>query len=979
MEWHPGIAVEGGYDSNVFLRSGEANEPKVAVYKLRVTPHIQFNTRKLVGDGGRAEATPYSLTGNVSLSYNEFFKADSSAKEDVSGHRNLGVLAGLNLAIAPQGKVGGNLFAAVARSIQPSQYGDPTASINRTSPSGGAAIVWRPGGGLFSWAARYSAAFTFFESDRFKELNNVIHEIGTTGTWQFRPRTAINFDSTYGLIRYLNQPTIQPDGDFLRARIGLNGLATNTFGFTALAGYATTFFDTKGGAPKQDFDSFVGQLEGRFYLTPAPAGNTTPGMHASTLSFGVSRDFAQSYIGNFFTRDRAYASLSYFFGGRVLGTIGGGVARTQFPATFFDDGTARAAAFDAYIADANALVEYRFTPNFGVNLAGNYSAFLGDKRIPIAPNANPNDATQFDNLSWNRVEVLLGARYLMLRRGFARAEPPVHPVSALIRLRQLSRSMPRSSPLRWIPVLVVALQLVSCASGPRRRGELPPPVPSSTLGPGDRFEMVVVGEEKLPKEFTVAPDGSVDFPWISRQTVTGMEPQALAAFVRTELKERRYLSDATVIVSVKEFASKRITIGGQVVRPGEIPYTAALSLYRAIVSAGGFSPLADKTNVLVTRKLHAGGTKTVSFSVEDISEGRAPDVPLQAGDNIFVYDRNFLGRPFVPAPSKRIVVLHTGGTLLMQEQQGVLAPVELEGGLERELPVLGRIARIETRTIASLDSADMQPSDWQHIARAAHQALSEPDVDGVVVVHGTDTMAYSASAVALMLGPVPKPVVFTGAQRPLVEARTDARANLVDACLLATLHVPEVGIAFANQLLRGVRATKRDAWHLSAFASPNLAPLVELGLEVAISAHIRPAGGLTLDDRLDPRVVAFRLFPGFDARILDACVALGTRGFVLEAYGTGNLPCREGSLLPAIERAVSRGVTVLVVSQCFRGVAELSRYRGGLLAREAGALAGGDMTAEAALAKLMIGLGRFDQPDELRRFLERDVVGERSV
>lgn len=331
------------------------------------------------------------------------------------------------------------------------------------------------------------------------------------------------------------------------------------------------------------------------------------------------------------------------------------------------------------------------------------------------------------------------------------------------------------------------------------------------------------------------------------------------------------------------------------------------------------------------------------------------------------------------APEKRIVVLHTGGTLLMQERGGILSPSEHDVALEDELPVLTRIARIESQTLASLDSADMQPAHWQLIARATHAALRDPDVDGVVIVHGTDTMAYSASAVALMLGSVPKPVVFTGAQRPLFEARTDARANLVDACLLATLHVPEVGLAFASQLLRGVRATKRDAWHLSAFDSPNLAPLVELGLAVAVAGHVRAAGPSTLDDRLDPRVVALRLFPGFDPRVLDACVALGMRGIVLEAFGTGNLPCLEGSLVPAIERAAATGVTVLVVSQCFRGVAELSRYRGGVLAREAGAVAGGDMTAEAAIAKLMIGLGRYDDASELRRFLDRDVVGERSV
>jgi polysaccharide biosynthesis/export protein VpsN len=189
--------------------------------------------------------------------------------------------------------------------------------------------------------------------------------------------------------------------------------------------------------------------------------------------------------------------------------------------------------------------------------------------------------------------------------------------------------------------LLVALSLAACASGPRRRGELPPPVPSSTLGPGDRFELVIVGEDKLPKEFTVAPDGSVDFPWINRQQVVGLEPQELAAFVKAQLQEKHFLADPTVIVAVKEFYSKKITLGGQVAKPGEMPYTPGMSLYRAIVTAGGFSPLANKSNVLVTRQLKGGGTKTVSFSVEDISEGRASDVPLQAGDSIFVYDRNF--------------------------------------------------------------------------------------------------------------------------------------------------------------------------------------------------------------------------------------------------------------------------------------------------------------------------------------------------
>jgi hypothetical protein len=413
FDWHPGIAAEVGYDSNLFLRSGEGNEKITPVFKLRITPHIQFNTRQLVGDGGKAAPAPYKLSGNLALTYNEFFKAKSSTTEDVPGHRNLGILGALVLDIKPQGKVGAQLRGSIARSIQPSQYGDPSASINRTSPRAGASVIWRPGGGLFSWAANYNATYTYFESSRYQELNNLLHEIGTSGTWQFRPRTSLNFDSTYGLIRYVNTPTTQPDGDYLRARIGLNGLATNTFGFTALAGYASTFFDSKGASGKQDFDSFIGQLEGRFYLNAPPPGSSTAGVSPSTIAVGVSRDFTQSYIGNFFTRDRAYASFSYFYAGRVLTTVGGGIARAQFPQTSFQDGQFRAAAFDTYIADAHALIEYRFVPNFGMNLSGNYSAFLGDTRLPIAPNADPNDPTQFDSLKWTRLEVMLGARYLM--------------------------------------------------------------------------------------------------------------------------------------------------------------------------------------------------------------------------------------------------------------------------------------------------------------------------------------------------------------------------------------------------------------------------------------------------------------------------------------------------------------------------------------------------------------------------------------
>lgn len=297
------------------------------------------------------------------------------------------------------------------------------------------------------------------------------------------------------------------------------------------------------------------------------------------------------------------------------------------------------------------------------------------------------------------------------------------------------------------------------------------------------------------------------------------------------------------------------------------------------------------------------------------------------------------------------------------------------------VPQLSQLADVEVEQLFQLDSGDLQPSHWLAIARAVHAALARDDLAGVVITHGTDTMAYTASALAFLLGPLPKPVVLTGSQRPLADLRTDARGNLVDAVIGATLPVPEVAIAFGSHILRGCRALKRDAWAFDAFASPACAPLVDFGIGVNVAPHVRRPGSLRpLDERLDARVLAVRLFPGLDPRLVIGAIRTGVRGLVLEAYGTGNLPSLSGSsLMPAIEEARARDVPVVVVSQCPRGHVELLRYEGGAAAARAGAIDGGDMTVEAAVAKLMIGLGRYERLDDLRAFLLADVAGERSI
>ncbi len=332
---------------------------------------------------------------------------------------------------------------------------------------------------------------------------------------------------------------------------------------------------------------------------------------------------------------------------------------------------------------------------------------------------------------------------------------------------------------------------------------------------------------------------------------------------------------------------------------------------------------------------------------------------------------------------KRVLVILTGGTLLMRPSGGeggaLAVGVEPARDLVAEVPALGRAAAIETRQLFAMDSGDMQPSDWLALAASVHAGLADPRYDGIIVVHGTDTMAYTASALGLLLGPVPKPVVLTGSQRPLADVRTDARENLVDAALVATLPVPEVTIAFASRALRGVRATKRDAWAFDAFDTPNCPPLVELGVGTSVAKHVRAAGPLgALDDRLEPRVLAVRVFPGLDPALVSGALRAGVRGLVLEAYGTGNLPQLGRSLIHALHEAREANVPVVVVSQCLRGFVELGRYAGGAAAAQAGAISGGDMTPEAALAKLMIGLGRFGPGDELTSWLVADVAGERS-
>ena len=223
-------------------------------------------------------------------------------------------------------------------------------------------------------------------------------------------------------------------------------------------------------------------------------------------------------------------------------------------------------------------------------------------------------------------------------------------------------------------------------------------------------------------------------------------------------------------------------------------------------------------------------------------------------------------------------------------------------------------------------------------------------------------------------------MVLTGSQRPLGEIRTDARRNLVDAVDLATRDIPEVGVCFDGQLLRGNRASKGDAWAYAAFASPGCPPLARLGLDVEIGAHVRrPAGPFAADGRFDSRVAVYHVLPGMEPANLRR-LAEGMRGLVLAAFGVGNVPMRTRAVATEVKRLVDDGVTVLVVTQARAGSVDLSLYANGVGLADAGAISGGDLGLEAAVTKLMHALARW--PEEVaprRQYLEADVAGERAA
>lgn len=322
----------------------------------------------------------------------------------------------------------------------------------------------------------------------------------------------------------------------------------------------------------------------------------------------------------------------------------------------------------------------------------------------------------------------------------------------------------------------------------------------------------------------------------------------------------------------------------------------------------------------------------------------------------------------------RLLFLHTGGTLgMIQRKPGPLEPAFYDQAVLPFVAGLEAVAEIEGRVVCSIDSTDMSPEIWEELGRLIAENIDA--YDGFVVLHGTDTMAWTAAALSFMLRGLPKTVVVTGSQRPIAELRTDARSNLVHSTICATLGLPEVGLYFGSHLYRGNRATKVSIQDYDAFASPNHAPLVSMGVDVVAGPSLpAPVEPFSFQPGFSRDVLVLSLFPGMGAEILPRLVDSGVRAVILRGFGEGNLP--HAGWPDAIEAATAAGVSIVVTSQCARGSVLPGRYDCSAVAAQRGAFFAGDMTTEATTVKVMWLIGQGADRAELGRRLLTPLAGE---
>lgn len=336
---------------------------------------------------------------------------------------------------------------------------------------------------------------------------------------------------------------------------------------------------------------------------------------------------------------------------------------------------------------------------------------------------------------------------------------------------------------------------------------------------------------------------------------------------------------------------------------------------------------------------------------------------------------------------KKILIIHTGGTIGMVPTENGFAPKpgvlleELKNIRDLSSPDMPGWDLIEFEPL--LDSTNIRYEQWNSIADAI--ALYYDKYDGFVVLHGTDTLAYSASALSFMLEGLDKPVVFTGAQIPLCELRSDGRDNLITSMMIAADGViREVSLCFGDSILRGNRAIKYSADGMMAFTSPNFNKLADAGITIeynhaSINEYEKTSlhsGPLNIVKLNESRIAVIKIVPGIQFDIFEPIMLESLDGLVLETFGKGNIPDYDTALSRLISEASRCGTIVVVCTQCPAGTVSLGTYKAGSALVEAGAVSGGNMTTEAVITKLTYLLSKGLPKEDIRRLMQTDLRGE---